>query len=98
MTVHWTEAALADLQAIEAHIRRHSRQYAQGMVETDFRLYRTTIVSATYRADEMAAEMAEDGPGLCRGQAARALAPSDRGENLDGRDAGNKEGVSRLRL
>jgi plasmid stabilization system protein ParE len=36
MTVHWTEAALADLQAIEAYIRRHSRQYAQGMVERIF--------------------------------------------------------------
>lgn len=36
MNVHWTEAALSDLQAIEAHIARHSRQYAQSMVDRIF--------------------------------------------------------------
>jgi toxin ParE1/3/4 len=33
MNVHWTEAALADLQAVEAYIARHSPQYALSMVE-----------------------------------------------------------------
>jgi plasmid stabilization system protein ParE len=36
MTVHWTEAALADLQAAEAYIARHSEQYAHAMVERIF--------------------------------------------------------------
>ena len=36
MNVHWTEAALADLRAIEAFIARHSPRYAQGMVERIF--------------------------------------------------------------
>jgi plasmid stabilization system protein ParE len=33
MNVHWTESALADLQAIEVVIARHSQRYARGMVE-----------------------------------------------------------------
>lgn len=33
MNVHWTESALADLRAVEAHISRHSPRYAQSMVE-----------------------------------------------------------------
>jgi addiction module RelE/StbE family toxin len=33
MKVRWTEAALADLQAAEAYIARHSEQYARAMVE-----------------------------------------------------------------
>ena len=33
MTVNWTEAALADLQAIETYIGRHSLQYGRSMVE-----------------------------------------------------------------
>lgn len=36
MIVRWTESALADLQAIEVYIGRHSPQYAQGMVERIF--------------------------------------------------------------
>ena len=36
MIVNWTEAALADLRAIEAYIARHSPQYARGMVERIF--------------------------------------------------------------
>jgi toxin ParE1/3/4 len=36
MNVHWTEAALADLRAVEAYIGRHSQQYALGMVERIF--------------------------------------------------------------
>ncbi len=36
MNVHWTEAALADLQAAEAYIARHSEQYARAMVERIF--------------------------------------------------------------
>lgn len=32
MNVHWTDAALADLQAIESYIARHSAQYARGVV------------------------------------------------------------------
>jgi plasmid stabilization system protein ParE len=36
MTVHWTEAALADLSAVEAYIARHSGQYARGMVDRIF--------------------------------------------------------------
>jgi toxin ParE1/3/4 len=33
MNVHWTEAAIADLRAVEAYIGRHSGQYAAGMVD-----------------------------------------------------------------
>jgi len=36
MNVHWTEAALSDLRAIEAYISRHSAQYGRGMVERIF--------------------------------------------------------------
>ncbi len=36
MNVHWTEAALADLRAVEAVIGRHSAQYARGMVDRIF--------------------------------------------------------------
>ncbi len=36
MIVNWTEAALADLRAIEAYIARHSPQYGRGMVERIF--------------------------------------------------------------
>jgi plasmid stabilization system protein ParE len=36
MNVHWTEAALADLRAIETYISRHSSHYARGMVERIF--------------------------------------------------------------
>jgi toxin ParE1/3/4 len=36
MNVHWTEAALADLQAAEAYIARHSHQYARSLVERIF--------------------------------------------------------------
>jgi toxin ParE1/3/4 len=36
MNVHWTESALADLEAVEAYISRHSPQYARGMVERIF--------------------------------------------------------------
>ena len=36
MIVNWTEAALADLRAIEAYIARHSPLYGRGMVERIF--------------------------------------------------------------
>ena len=36
MTVHWTESALADLQAIFAYTARHSPRYAQALVERMF--------------------------------------------------------------
>ena len=36
MNVYWTEAALADLRAVEAYIGRHSPRYARGMVERIF--------------------------------------------------------------
>ncbi len=36
MNVHWTEAALTDLRAVEAYIARHSPQYAQSLVERIF--------------------------------------------------------------
>jgi plasmid stabilization system protein ParE len=36
MTVNWTEAALADLQAIEAYLARHSPRYGRSMVERIF--------------------------------------------------------------
>jgi len=36
MTVNWTEAALTDLQGIEAYISRHSPQYARSTVDKIF--------------------------------------------------------------
>lgn len=36
MIVNWTETALADLQAIEACIARHSPQYGRSLVERIF--------------------------------------------------------------
>jgi plasmid stabilization system protein ParE len=36
MNVHWTEAALADLRAIQAYISRHSSQYATSLIERLF--------------------------------------------------------------
>ena len=36
MNVHWTEAAPADLQAVETYIGRHSEQYARSLVERIF--------------------------------------------------------------
>lgn len=36
MNVYWTEAALADLRAVEANIARHSRQYAASLIERIF--------------------------------------------------------------
>ena len=33
MNVYWTEAALADLLAIQAYIARHSSRYADAMVQ-----------------------------------------------------------------
>ncbi len=36
MNVHWTEAALSDLRAVEAYIARHSPQYAQSLIERIF--------------------------------------------------------------
>lgn len=36
MTVHWTEAALADVRAAEAYVARHSPQYARALVERIF--------------------------------------------------------------
>ncbi len=36
MLVNWTEAALADLQAIEAYIARRSPQYGRSLVERLF--------------------------------------------------------------
>lgn len=36
MNVHWTEAALSDLRAVEAHFARHSPRYAQSLIERIF--------------------------------------------------------------
>jgi plasmid stabilization system protein ParE len=36
MNVHWTEAALADLEAIETYISRRSPQYARALIERIF--------------------------------------------------------------
>jgi toxin ParE1/3/4 len=36
MNVHWTEAALSDLRAIETYITRHSPQYAQSLIDRIF--------------------------------------------------------------
>ncbi len=36
MIVFWTESALADLQAVEANIARHSSRYAQTMIARIF--------------------------------------------------------------
>lgn len=36
MNVHWTEAALSDLRAIEAYLARHSPRYAQSLIERIF--------------------------------------------------------------
>ncbi|HEV8061410.1 MAG TPA: type II toxin-antitoxin system RelE/ParE family toxin, partial [Gemmataceae bacterium] len=36
MTVNWTESALADLEAIERHIARHSPRYGRSLVERIF--------------------------------------------------------------
>ena len=36
MNVHWTEAALADLRAVETYIGRHSERYARSLVERIF--------------------------------------------------------------
>ena len=36
MTVHWTEAALDDLEGIESFISAHSEQYARAMVQKIF--------------------------------------------------------------
>jgi plasmid stabilization system protein ParE len=36
MIVNWTEAALADLRAIETYIARHSPQYGRSMIERIF--------------------------------------------------------------
>lgn len=36
MKLHWTEAALSDIEAIETYISRHSMRYARGMVERIF--------------------------------------------------------------
>jgi plasmid stabilization system protein ParE len=36
MNVEWTEAALADLQAVETYLARHSPQYARSLVERIF--------------------------------------------------------------
>ena len=33
MNVYWTEAALADLRAVQAYIARHSPRYADAMVQ-----------------------------------------------------------------
>jgi toxin ParE1/3/4 len=36
MNVHWTEAALADLRAIQTYVSRHSGQYATSLIERIF--------------------------------------------------------------
>lgn len=58
MNVYWTEAALADLRAIEAYIERHSRQYARGMVERIFA--RSEQLSAQPRLGPMVPEFEEE--------------------------------------
>jgi len=58
MKVHWTEAALADLQSIEAYIGRHSQQYARGMVERIFA--RSEQLSSQPRLGPMVPEYEEE--------------------------------------
>ena len=36
MNVHWTDAALSDLRAIETYVSRHSVQYAAGLLDRIF--------------------------------------------------------------
>lgn len=36
MKVHWTEAALADLEAIRLYLARHSERFADGLVRKAF--------------------------------------------------------------
>jgi plasmid stabilization system protein ParE len=36
MNVNWTEASLADVEALRAYVSRHSERYAQGLIERIF--------------------------------------------------------------
>ncbi len=58
MIVFWTEAALADLAAVEAYIQRHSPQYAIGMVERVFA--RSESLSAQPRIGQMVPEYEDE--------------------------------------
>ncbi len=58
MTVHWTDAAMADLQSIQAYIARHSVQYAQGMVTRIF--IRTDLLSDHPRLGAMVPEYEDE--------------------------------------
>jgi toxin ParE1/3/4 len=58
VNVYWTEAALADLRAVEACIGRHSLQYARGMVERIFA--RSESLSSQPRLGPMVPEYEEE--------------------------------------
>lgn len=58
MNVNWTEAALADIQAVEGYIGRRSRQYARGMVERIFA--RSELLSSHPRLGPMVPEYGEE--------------------------------------
>ena len=58
MNVYWSEAALADLRAIEAYIARHSPHYALSMVERIFA--RTEHLSSQPRLGPMVPEYQEE--------------------------------------
>lgn len=58
MSVYWTEAALADLRAIEAYIERHSPRYALSMVERIFD--RSELLTSQPRLGPMVPEFEEE--------------------------------------
>jgi len=58
MNVHWTEAALADVQAVEGYIGRRSRYYARGMVERI--ITRSELLSSHPRLGPMVPEYGDE--------------------------------------
>jgi toxin ParE1/3/4 len=58
MNVRWTEAALADLQAVQAYIARHSEQYALGMVERIFE--RSEVLASQPRLGQVVPEYEDE--------------------------------------
>lgn len=58
MNVYWTENALADLEAVEAYIARHSQRYARSLVERIFA--RSESLALQPRIGPMVPEFEED--------------------------------------
>jgi toxin ParE1/3/4 len=58
MNVRWTEAAVADLQALRQYIARHSARYAQSMVERIFA--RTEVLADHPRLGSVVPEYEEE--------------------------------------